>query len=165
MLCLSVAWCVLLRSPNLERWLIYMYCSDTSYATIAIKESACRIISTLCEQSAPNQRQTDVILWRHKQRISSYIDHHMPLHCSILEFVRGHTIKQSSRESPDLFTPLTVSHCEKNALEKIWSGLATLGTGKPNFITFGHPWKNSFRSSDARAHKNAKLHQFCEKLC
>jgi len=37
----------------------------------------------------------------------------------------GHTIKQSSRASPDLFTPLTVPHC-KNVLEKISSDLATI---------------------------------------
>jgi len=27
-------------------------------------------------------------------------------HCSILEFGRGHTIKQSPRSSPDLCTPM-----------------------------------------------------------
>ena len=33
--------------------------------------------------------KNDVILWRHKQRISNYIDHHTLLHCSTLEFARG----------------------------------------------------------------------------
>ena len=65
--------------------------------------------------------------WRHivtsQQRISSYIDHHTPLHCSMLEFVRGHTIKQLSQASPDLFTPLTVPHWKKCSWKNFkWSG-------------------------------------------
>jgi len=41
-------------------------------------------VSTNVAKPTPN-----VIMWRHKQRIFSYIDHHTPLHYSVLQFVRG----------------------------------------------------------------------------
>ena len=71
------------------------------------------------------KHQNDAILWRHKQRISNYINHHMSLHCWILEFVRGRTIKQSSRASVDILTPLTKPYW-KICPWKISSDLATL---------------------------------------
>jgi len=49
------------------------------------------------------KRQNDVILWRHKQRMSSYFDHHTQLHCSMLEFIRG---KYNHAVVPGITRPL-----------------------------------------------------------
>jgi len=80
------------------------YSSPLPYHWHGVLKYAC-CVNKLC-QNVGCKPEYDVILWRHKRLISSNNDHHMPL-LNIVEFARGHPIKQSPRASPDLCTPLS----------------------------------------------------------
>jgi len=72
-----------------------------THCTTTSKESTCRTICTLCQLISPKRD----VMWRHKQRIS--MNSGTIPHCTIVEFGRGHTIKQSLRASSGVCTPLT----------------------------------------------------------
>jgi len=113
------AWPDILQLLTALRWVLF--CSGlltwsadklmfitVTHCTTASKESACRKICMLCQQNS-SQR------WFPNVYMTSYCDVTNNIyavtmttvhHCSILDFDRGHTIKQSNRASPDLCTSL-----------------------------------------------------------
>ena len=77
-----------------------------THCTTTSKESVCRIICMLCQQTSR---------WFANVNMTSYCDVTKSVypgamttigHCSILEFGRRHPLKQSPRASPDLCTTL-----------------------------------------------------------
>jgi len=68
----------------------------------------CRIICMLCQQTSPKRLFANVNVSSNCDVTNSVYPVTMTTirHCSILEFGRGHTIKQSPGASPDLCTPL-----------------------------------------------------------
>jgi len=87
-------------------------------------EQYVRCVNKLRQTNA--KRQNDVILLHHKQRISSYIDHHTPLHCSTPESVSG---AYNQAVVPGITRPLQVT--DHTSLKKCpwknfkWSGNPT----------------------------------------
>ena len=77
------------------------YCSPCPTAAPASLNM--HVVSTNFAKTFVCKSEYDVVLWRHKPRISSNNDHQTL--CSILEFRRRHLIKQSRRASPHLCTP------------------------------------------------------------
>jgi len=84
-------------------------CGD---ATASLPQLRRPRICMLCKQTSPKR-------WFAKVNMTSYCDVTNSVypvtittirHCSILEFGRGHPIKQSPRASQDLCTPLGVPH-------------------------------------------------------
>jgi len=68
----------------------------------------CRIICMSCQQTLPKHLFANVNMMSYCDVTNSIYPVTMTIirHCSILEFGRGHTIKQSLRPSLDLCTPL-----------------------------------------------------------
>jgi len=82
-----------------------------THCTTTSKESTCKIICRLHQQTSPKR-------WFANVNMTSYCDVTTSVypvtmttirHCSILEFGGGYTIKQLPRVSPDLCTPLVRS--------------------------------------------------------
>ena len=83
LLCVSVECCVLLRSPDLERWQ-FMFTAVTH----------CKTRSQQISQNVGLQTWNDVILWRRKQRLGYPVKMATMPHCSILEFGTGQARNQ-----------------------------------------------------------------------
>jgi len=79
-------------------------------------------ICMVCKQTSPKCRFAKVNMTSQYDVTNSVYPVIMTTmrHCSILEFGRGHPIKQSPRASPDLCTPLDIRHVRRQ-LAAIWS--------------------------------------------
>ena len=102
-----------------------MFITVTHCATTN-KESACRIICMLCQQTLSNRWFANVNMTSYCGVTNSvyWVTMTTIRHCSILEFITGHTIKESPRASPDLCTSLIFNSCpfqDRMKAFKIWS--------------------------------------------